>query len=158
VLSGFERRAVRLGVERVVDCHAFGVLGGLSGFGLNTVIYLQVRNDNPYDVQIRGMNVNVTFGHGYPIGPINFPTNQWLQANRTTLVAVPVTIPWVVMPALISETMGSYSIPYHVKGYADVTATRTFQIDRDNYQVDESGSLPRQMLVDSARSMLPIQF
>src|SRR4051812_19651361 len=112
-------------------------LRGLSAFGLSTVIMLQVRNDNAYDVQIRNVNVNVTFGHGYPLGPINFQPNQWLQANRSTLVAVPVSIPWTILPGLVAETVGSYNIPYHVRGYADVTATRTFAIDRDNYKVDE---------------------
>jgi hypothetical protein len=131
-------------------------LRGISPFGLQTVIFLSVRNDNAYDVQIRNVNVNVTFGRGYPLGPINYQPNQWLPSNQTTLVAVPVQLPWTLVPTLVAETVGSYNIPYHVKGAADVTATRTFGIERDNYPVDEGGVIPRQLVVDSARSAIPL--
>lgn len=130
-------------------------LRGISTWGLNVMILLQVRNDNSYDVQIRNVNVNVTFGRGMVL-PVNFQPNQWLQANRTTFVQVPVTIPWTALPALVAETAGSYAIPYQVKGLADVTATRAFGIERDNYPVDEGGSIPRQLVVDAARSAIPL--
>ena len=132
---------------------------GLSAFGLGVAIVLQVRNDNGYDVQVRNVHVNLAFGsRGYPLGPIDFAPNQWLGSNQTTFVAVPVTIPWAMIPALVGETAGSYAIPYHVTGFADVTATRAFGIDRNNYPVDESGSIPRQMVVDATRNSLPIPF
>jgi LEA14-like dessication related protein len=131
-------------------------LRGISAWGVSMVIQLQVRNDNSYDVQIRNVNCNVVFGRGINLGPINYSPNQWLQSNHTTLVAVPVTIPWTALPALIAETTGSYAIPYHVTGMADVTATRAFGIERDNYPIDEGGSMPRQMVVDAARNSIPL--
>src|SRR4051812_41994442 len=79
-------------------------LRGVSTFGLGMVIFLSVRNDNSYDVQIRNVSVNVTFGRGYSLGPINFSPNQWLPSNQTTIVAVPVSIPWQLVPTLIGET------------------------------------------------------
>src|SRR6516225_264275 len=65
---------------------------GLTTLGLGVTIYLQVRNDNAYDVQVRNVHCNVTFGRGYTMGPIDFAPNQWLASNQTTLVAVPVNI------------------------------------------------------------------
>lgn len=130
-------------------------LRGLSAWGLNVMILLQVRNDNSYDVMIRNVNVNTTFGRGLNL-PVNFSPNQWLRSNQTTFVQVPVTIPWTAIPQLVGETTGAYAIPYHVKGYADVTATSSLQIDRNNYPVDEDGAIPRQMVVDAARSAIPL--
>jgi hypothetical protein len=143
--------------QPVVTVH-HAELRGVSGFGLGVAIFLQIRNENAYDVQIRRVACNVTFGRGYTLGPIDFAPNQWLPANQTTLVAVPVSVPWNLLPALATETAGAYAIPYHVKGAADVTATRTFGIERDNYPIDEGGAIPRQMVVDAARSMVPIAF
>jgi hypothetical protein len=141
--------------EPVVSLH-HAEFHGVSGYGVGLSIFLKVRNDNMYDVQVRNVHVNVVFGHGYVLGPIDFAPNQWLPSGQTTLVAVPVTIPWQLVPALISETVGSYAIPYQVHGVADVTGSRALSIERNNYPVDEAGSIPRQMLVDSARGALPI--
>lgn len=130
-------------------------LRGLSAWGLSVMILLQVRNDNSYDVQIRNINVHTTFGRGLHL-PVVFSPNQWLPSNQTTFVQVPVTIPWTALPQLVAESSGNYAIPYHVKGVADVTATRSLGIERDNYPVDEGGSIPRQMVVDAARSAIPL--
>lgn len=131
---------------------------GVSTFGVNLMIFLQVRNENPYDVQIRAVRCNVVLGRGAVLGPIEFAPNQWLPSNQTTLVAVPVSIPWTVVPSIAAESAGGYSIPYHIRGVADVTATRSLNIDRNNYQIDETGFVPRQMVVDAARSVVPIPF
>lgn len=130
-------------------------LRGLSPWGMNVMILLQVRNDNSYDVQVRNVNVSVKFGRGVVL-PVNYAPNQWLPSNQTTFVSVPVTIPLAALPALALETAGSYGIPYHVRGTADVTATRAFGIERDNYPVDEGGAVPRQMVIDAARSAIPL--
>src|SRR6185369_12003909 len=63
---------------------------GVSTFGVSVVVVLQIRNENAYDVQIRNIHCNVTFGRGATLGPIDFAPNQWLPANQTTLVQVPV--------------------------------------------------------------------
>jgi hypothetical protein len=130
-------------------------LRGVSPWGVNVMIWLQVRNDNSYDVQVRNVNVSVKFGRGIVL-PVVYSPNQWLPSGRTTFVAVPVTIPLQAVPGLVMETVGAYGIPYHVKGSADVTATRTFGIERDNYPVNEGGSVPRQMVVDAAKSAIPL--
>lgn len=130
-------------------------LRGLSAWGLQVMILLQVRNDNGYDVQLRNVNVSTTFGRGLRL-PVMFSPNQWLPSNQTSFVQVPVTIPWTAIPQLVAETNGAYAIPYHVKGVADVTATRSLGIERDNYPVDEGGAIPRQLVVDAARSAIPL--
>jgi hypothetical protein len=129
---------------------------GLSAWGLQVMIFLQVRNDNSYDVQIRNVHCNVTFGRGSVLGPIDFAPNQWLPSNQTTQVAVPVYIPWTLLPALATESLGSYAIPYYVEGFADVTATRAFGIQKDNYPIKETGSVPRETVLGAARSVLPL--
>jgi hypothetical protein len=143
--------------QPVVTVH-HAELRGLSTYGLGVAIILQIRNDNAYDVQVRNVHCMVTFGRGYSLGPIDFAPNAWLPAGQTTLVAVPVSVPFQLIPALVAETAGAFAIPYHVKGVADVTATRTFGIQRDNYPIDEGGSIPRQTVIDSARSAIPLPF
>jgi hypothetical protein len=129
---------------------------GLSPGGLGMLVFLEVRNENSYDVQIRNVHVDVAFGRGYGLGPIDYAPNQWLPAKQTTLVPVPLAIPWALVPVLVGETVGTYAIPYHVKGSADVTATQWGKFERDNYPVDENGSVPRQMVVDAARNAIPL--
>ena len=119
-------------------------------------VVLEVRNDNSYDVQIRNVHANVAFGRGYGLGPIDYSPNQWLPAKQATLVPVPVAIPWGLVPVLIAETAGSFAIPYHVKGSADVTATQWGKFERNDYPVDENGAVPRQMVVDAARNAIPL--
>ena len=144
--------------QPVVTVHHAEV-GGLSAFGVSVTVFLQIRNDNAYDVQIRSVHCNVTFGRGYTLGPIDFaPPQGWLPAGQTTLIPVPVSIPWNLLPALASETVGAFAVPYHVRGVANVTATRTFGIERDNYPVDEGGAIPRQALIDVARRSIPLPF
>src|ERR1700722_13034952 len=87
--------------QPVVTVHHAEVRG-LSTNGLGVVIFLQIRNDNAYDVQVRNLHCNVTFGRGYALGPIDFSPNQWLPSHQTTLVPVPVSLPWPLLPALAS--------------------------------------------------------
>jgi hypothetical protein len=44
-------------------------------------------------------------------------------------------------------------VKYHVKGKADVTATRTLQIEKDNYEVDEDGTFARQQIEASVAAL-----
>lgn len=151
----FALAAVPACVEKPAITVHHAELRGLSTWGLNVMILLQVRNDNGYDVMIRSVNVQATFGRGLSV-PVNFAPNQWLRSKQTTFVQVPVTIPWTAIPQLVGETTGAYAIPYHVKGVADVTATNTFRIERNNYPIDEDGAIPRQLVVDAARSAIPL--
>jgi hypothetical protein len=70
----------------------------------------------------------------------------WLPAGRTTTVTVPVQIPLVTAAQLTREALTSAVIPFEFQGRADVTATSTFKIERDDYVVSERGTIPRQQL------------
>jgi hypothetical protein len=123
----------------------------LHGVGLD--VYLKVDNPNSYDVQVRNVRVEVQVGR-YPLPPFAFSPNQWLPSGEVTLVRVPMVIPYQVVPGLLADTVTSPGIRYHVRGSADVTATRLFGVERDNYPVDEDGVIDRMALVAAARTSL----
>jgi hypothetical protein len=128
-----------------------------SMYGLGMEVFLIINNTNSYDVQLRNIRANVTLASRYGV-PLQFSPNRWLPANQATLVAVPMTVPWGVVPGLIAASAGSMTVPYTVKGSADVTAIRSVGIESDDYPVDEEGTIPRQAFVDAARSVMPLRF
>jgi LEA14-like dessication related protein len=129
-------------------------LTAASPYGIGMNVVLQITNPNSYDVQVRNVHAAVTVSRRYPLPPIDIQPNIWLPANQTTLVNVPVVVPWVIVPGLIAETLGAPVVTYHVSGVADVTGTRTFGIQKNDYPVEEDGTMPRQMFIDfSSRSI-----
>ena len=94
--------------------------------------------------------VQVTFHDRYTL-PVNFqPGGEgvWLPADRTTQVRVPTAVP-VDLALRISREAYTGSVPYHVVGKADVTATRSLKIESDDYSVDEKGALQRHVIEQS---------
>jgi LEA14-like dessication related protein len=128
--------------------HAEVRAASLTGIGLE--VFLKVENNNAYDVKVRSVHAQVTIAGKYALDPIDIAPDQWLGSNSSTLVSVPLQIPWTLIPALISETLGSPEVKYHVTGVADVTAVRALMIEKNNYPVDEDGVLPRQVFVDAS--------
>lgn len=128
--------------------HAEVRAASLSGIGLE--VFLKVENENAYDVQVRAVHAQVTIAGKYALDPIDITPNQWLGSNSSTLVSVPLQIPWTLIPVLIGETLGSPEVKYHVTGTADVTAVRALMIEKNNYPVDEDGVLPRQVFMDAS--------
>jgi LEA14-like dessication related protein len=116
--------------------------------GLDLKVVIQIHNPNAYDVEVRAVHAQVTIAGKYKLEPMDLQPNKWLPAGETTLIAVPVYIPWPMVPGLIAETLGTPDVKYRVQGSADVTATRTFGIEKNNYPLDEEASLPRQVFVD----------
>ena len=119
--------------------------------GVGMLVVLKVKNPNSYDVQIRNVRANVVVAGRYALAPIYYSPNQWLASDATTLVPVPVTIPWNVVPGLLNDTLSSPVVPYRVTGSADVTAIRLLGVERDDYPLDEGGTFPRAGLADIAR-------
>ena len=128
-----------------------------SMYGLGMEVFLVIDNTNSYDIQLRNIRASVTLAQRYPV-PLQFSPNRWLPANQATIVAVPMTVPWGVVPGLIAASAGSLTVPYTVKGSADVTAIRSVGVESDDYPVDETGTIPRQAFVDAARSVMPLRF
>ena len=123
-------------------------LGFPPTLGVVMTMVLDVYNPNSYDVAVRAMRGTATLADKYTL-PIDWrpgPEGVWMAANATTTIRVPVTVPVQLALTLLRESYMSSTVPFHVVGTADVTATRTFQIEKDNYSVDETGNFTRQQL------------
>jgi hypothetical protein len=114
--------------------------------GIVMTVVINVYNPNSYDVAIRGVRGQTVIG-GQPPVPVAFqappPDGLWLPARQTTAVRVPITVPIQLAVALAQLGLTAPTIPYRFTGVADVTATHTFQLERDNYAVDETGTITR---------------
>jgi hypothetical protein len=123
--------------------------------GVVMTVVVDVYNPNSYDVAIRAMRGTVVFGNRYTL-PIDFRApgdGVWLVADATTAVQVPVAVPVDLAMALVREAYASYTIPFRIMGRADVTASRTFKLEKDDYSVDEVGAISRQQVEASLRSV-----
>jgi hypothetical protein len=111
-------------------------------------VVLAVYNPNSYDVAIRRVRGTSYIAGRYSL-PVDFqPPNGgiWMASDTTSFLRVPVAVPVDVALSLLQTTMGSPSIAYSFNGRADVTASRTFQIEKDDYAVSESGMFGRDQL------------
>lgn len=121
---------------------------------LQMTVVLDVYNPNSYDVAIRAVRGTVTFHDRYTL-PVDFrPGGEgvWLPAERTTQVRVPTTVPVDLAFRLTREAFTG-TVPYRFVGKADVTATRSFKIEKDNYSVDEKGQIQRQVIDQSITAL-----
>jgi hypothetical protein len=130
-----------------VRLHSAGFQGAnLTGALLDVVI--EIHNPNAFDIQVRDVTAETTFAGKYALPAIVLHPNQWLPAGQSTQVHVPTTLPWLMIPAILAETILSPKVTYRVRGNANVTATRTFGIQEDNYPIDLTGEMPRQIMVN----------
>ncbi|MBX3189820.1 MAG: LEA type 2 family protein [Labilithrix sp.] len=116
--------------------------------GVVMTMVVDVYNPNSYDVAIRAMRGQVVLADRYTL-PIDFrPGGEgvWLASKQTTTVRVPVTVPVDLALQLLRETYTQPTVPFRVIGKADVTASRTFRFEADDYSVDETGSVSRQQI------------
>jgi hypothetical protein len=124
----------------------------ISGLQLATVppshtktVVIDVYNPNGYDVAVRAVRGQTIFVEQYPL-PVYFqapPNGIWLAAGQTTSMRVPMSVPLPLVWTLVQQSFASPTIPYRFVGTADVTATRTLQLEKDNYSVDERGAITR---------------
>jgi hypothetical protein len=118
-------------------------------------VVVSVHNPNGYDVAVRAVRGRVTLADRFEM-PVNYKAEGngvWLPADETTLVRVPVSIPAEMAYAVLQQSVSSPMIPYRFSGRADVTATSTFELEEDNYAVDERGSVSRKQIEDSIRGL-----
>lgn len=127
---------------------------------LQMTVVLDVHNPNSYDVAVRGMRGTVSFFDRYTM-PIDFrPPGDgvWLPADQTTQVRVPTTVPMDLALRITQEAMTG-KVPYHVVGKADVTASRSLKVEKDDYSVDEKGEIARDVIQASIAAMgMPMPF
>jgi hypothetical protein len=125
---------------------------------IQMTVVLDVFNPNGYDVAVRAMRGTVTFEDQYTM-PIDFRAQGdglWLPSNQTTSVRVPVSVP-VDIALRITHGAIAGSVPYRVTGKADVTATKSLKLEKDDYSVDEKGEIARQVIDNSIAAMgIPI--
>jgi hypothetical protein len=124
--------------------------------GVLMTVVVDVYNPNSYDVAVRAMRGQVMMAERYPL-PLEYrPPGDgvWLSAGTTTSVRVPIVMPIELALALLREAYAAPTIGYRLIGTADVTGTRTLQIERDNYSVDERGTITRQQI----EAILPASF
>lgn len=127
----------------------------ISGFQVATfppsvlmTVVVDVYNPNSYDVAIRAMRGQVMMADKYSL-PLDFrPVGDglWLPSKQTTQVRTPIAIPVDLALALLGEAFNSPTISYRLIGKADVTGTRTFKVEKDDYEVDERGSITREQV------------
>jgi hypothetical protein len=114
--------------------------------GIVMTVVLNVYNPNSYDVAVRGVRGQAILAGQYPL-PVEFqappPDGLWMPAGQTTAVRVPITVPIQLAMALVQQGIAAPTIAYRFQGTADVTASHTFQLEKDNYGVDESGTITR---------------
>lgn len=110
-------------------------------------VVVDVYNPNSYDVAVRGFRGQAIMADKYPL-PVEFRAQEglWMPAGQTTPLRVPVAMPVDLALVLLREAFASPTIPYRFVGTADVTGTRTFQIEKDNYGVDERGAITREQI------------
>jgi hypothetical protein len=116
--------------------------------GVLMTVVVDVYNPNGYDVAVRAMRGQVLMAEKYPV-PVEFqapPDGVWLPSGQTTSVRVPVAMPLDLALILLREAYANPTISYRFTGSADVTGTRTFKIEKDNYSVDEHGVVTRDQI------------
>lgn len=120
-------------------------------------LVMEVYNPNSYDVAVRAVHGQTVLAEKYAI-PVDMtfgPQGVWLPAKQTSALVVPVTIPVQLGLAVLGEAWVGPSVPYRFSGKADVTATSTFALEKDDYSVDERGEIPRAQFDAAVRSALP---
>ena len=123
--------------------------------GIVANVVVKVHNTNSFDIQVRNMYAQTTLAGRYQLPAVNIQPNIWLPAKETTYVTAPVTVPWTLVPGVLAATLGNEYISYHVQGYADVTATRSIGVKVNNEPLSEQGMIPREMMLQAARSSIP---
>lgn len=119
---------------------------GVAATGIALNVVLAIENSNVYDIQVRTVDVDVSVANR-PAGRFHLDPNLWLNSGKTTLLAVPVVVAWSLLPAILSESLSENVVKYKVQGYADVTATRSLEIEKDAYPINEEGELPRSLFL-----------
>lgn len=112
-------------------------------------VVLAVYNPNSYDIAVRRVRGTSFIAGQYSL-PVDYqPAGNdgiWLAADTTSYLRVPIAVPIDMALRLLQTTLGSPSVAYTFTGRADVTATRTLKIEKDDYAVSESGIFQRQQL------------
>jgi LEA14-like dessication related protein len=121
-----------------------------SPMGIGMTMLMRVNNDNAFDVKVRNVRVNVVIAYRFYLPPVQYNPDVWLPAHKSTVVPVPMTVPWNMVTPLLATTAGSSELTYRASGFVDVTAVRLLGIRRNDEKIDEQGSVSRGELLAAA--------
>jgi hypothetical protein len=110
-------------------------------------VYVTADNPNGFDLQVRGVRGYIFMMNGRHQLRLDMPLGVWLPADRTTAFSVPINIPVATGIQILRESVTMTCVPFTVQGVADVTATSTFRLNKDNYPFNQNGCIPRQQLL-----------
>ena len=119
------------------------------GISVAMTVVVDVFNPNGYDVAIRAMRGQAILAERYSV-PVDFRApgdGLWLASDRTTPIRVTVLVPVETALAIVNESMQTPIIQYRLSGRADVTASRTFAVEKDDYSLDERGTISRDQIM-----------
>jgi len=129
------------------------VVRGASPQGLGVQMYLRVKNDNSFDIQVRRVRGRAIINGRWSM-PVDLALYHWLPSDSSTVMVVPMWIPWAMLPAIAFESFMP-QVAFRLTGTADVTATRLFGVEKDDFPIDETGVVPRDVLTRAARGVIP---
>ena len=115
--------------------------------GVELVMMMRVQNDNSFDVKVRDVRVDVVIAERFKLPRIQYNPDTWLGSDATTLLEVPVLIPLLMVWPMVSATAQANVVSYTMTGLVDVTAVRALDIEKNDYEVDESASISRAELI-----------
>ncbi len=131
------------------ELSGIGVQIGLPpSIGVRMLVVVTVYNPNSYDVSVRAVRGQVILSNRY-IQPVDYRApgdGLWLRAGVVTRVGVPVDLPIELALQLLRDAAFSPVVPYRFVGRADVTATSSFKLEKDDYAIDEQGVITRQQM------------
>jgi LEA14-like dessication related protein len=125
-------------------------IAAVSPYGVEMAMRVRVNNTSPFDVRVRNVRVQVTIADKYALPYVRFNPDRWMPANSWSYIEVPALIPWQTIKPLAATTLGNETIPYHVAGYVDVTATRLLGIAINDHEIDDDASVSRADLLMAA--------
>ncbi len=128
---------------------------GVGPIGIGVDVIVRVYNPNSFDVMVRNVHAQTTLAGRYQLPAVDVQPNVWLPAKKETYVTAPGVVPWTLVPALLTTTLGNKDIAYRVQGYADVSATRSFNVHVNNQPLDEQGTFPREVVLRAAQTTIP---
>jgi hypothetical protein len=136
------------------ELHSMRVMQ-LSPQGVSMSMFVRVNNNHPFDVKVRNVRANVVIAHQFQLPPVQYNPEQWLGADASTIVQVPVLIPWAMIRPLVLVSAGSPVIDYRVTGLIDVTAVRMLGIRVNDHAVDLGGRMSRAELLGVVGRSVP---
>jgi hypothetical protein len=121
---------------------------------LNLDVDVQATNPNGFDLQVRRVRGHLWLAERHEL-PIDLRPDVWLPAEQSATFTLPVSIPVETVVSLVKTSLRTECIPYKLEGSVDITATSTFEIERDDHPLRKEGCIPRKNLLEAATHLVP---